>query len=552
MRYKEPGKWRATYTDREMDMKVKVKQEKKLRIDREEILRMLFMYEYQSGTSRTVSKALGWGKSKVADLYRKCREAGLAYEDAKGMSGEELARVLGRDAGEETYVIKVPDEYWEWVCRKLHSSKRMTLSYIWTEFYSKEHPDGLGYSQFCRRYDNWMETASIEIILPQERVPGREIFIDWVGDTITLLDNETSAQKKVYFFIATIGDSSYPFVEAFLHMDQKCWTQAHIDMLEFYGGVPRLFIPDNTKTAVVSASLYDPRLNHAYQELARHYEVGITPARVRAPDDKPSAEAGVKWLENWLLTWLGDTGKTYQDISDLNRDIRRRMEVLAEKPFQKRAGSRKSVFEELDKPALRPLPKDEFLFFDTLIRKSLPANWHFEIREGKNPFYYSFPYHYAGRSGYVHLYPKKVEIYVNGVGRVAIHQRRFTGKRYVTQIEHAPANQQERMKFNRRTGKYYRLKAARIGVNTAKVVEAILESGPVEEQGYKSCDGILRMSETYGDIPLEKACGRALEAGRPNYTGVSSFLDRKASTGQNLVIPPSEASHENLRTEEWR
>ena len=533
-------------------MKVKVKLEKQTQINREEILRMLFMYEYQKGTSRSVGQALGWGKSKAADLYRECREAGLTYEDAKEMSGEDLCRVLGKGSREEENIIKVPDEYWEWVCRELHSSKRKTLNYIWTEFYSKEYPDGLGYSQFCRRYNSWMETASIEIILPQERVPGKEIFIDWVGDTILLIDSETASQRRVYFFIATIGDSSYPFVEAFLRMDQKCWTQAHIDMLEFYGGVPRLFVPDNTKTAVAYAGLYDPQLNHAYQELARHYEVGITPARVRAPNDKPTVEAGVKWLENWLITWLEDTRKIYQDINDLNRDIRKRMEEMVEKPFQKRAGSRKSVFEELDKPALRPLPRDEFLFFDTVTKKSLPANWHFEVKEGKNSFYYSFPYHYAGRPGYAHLYPKKVEIYVQGVGRVAIHQRCFTGKRYVTQIEHAPANQQERMKYNRRTGNYYRSKAARIGENTARVVKAILEAGPVEEQGYKSCDGLLRMSETYGDFAVEKACKRALEAGRPNYTGVNSFLNKKASTGQELVVPPSEVTHENLRTEGWR
>lgn len=532
-------------------MKVKVKQERRFETNRNEILQILFMYEYQNGTSRSIAEALGCGKTKVADLYRECREAGLTYEDADAMSEAELWRVLGRIPEDEAEKIKVNDEYWKWVCRELHSSKRKTLIYIWTEFYSKDHPDGLGYSQFCRRYNRWLGAASIEIILPQERIPGKEIFIDWVGDTILLLDNATASQQKVYFFIATIGDSSYPFVEAFLRMDQKSWIQAHIDMLEFYGGLPRLFVPDNTKTAVVSANLYDPQLNHAYLELARHYEVGITPARVRAPNDKPTAEAGVKWLENWLLTWLEDTGKEYQDISDLNRDIRKRMEELVKKPFKNRAGSRKSVFEELDKPALRPLPRDEFLFFDTVTKKHLPANWHFEIREGKNIFYYSFPYHYAGRPGYAHLYPKKIEIYVTGVGRVAIHQRCFTGKRYITQTDHAPANQQERIKYNKRTGVYYRSKAARIGENTARVVKAILEAGPVEEQGYKSCDGLLRMSETYGDFALEKACKRALEAGRPNYTGVNSFLDKKSTEETDLIVPPSETTHENLRTEGW-
>lgn len=534
-------------------MKIKVKQPKRDcgPYGREEILKLLFMYEQQNGTSRLVAQALGWSKTKTAEVYRTCKDVGLTYEDAKNLSDAELSRILGRKKNQTDNRYEVSDEYWEWVCQELHKNKRKTLNYIWTEFYSKDHQDGLGYSQFCRRYNNWLKTASIEIILPQEKVPGKEIFIDWVGDTIHILDNETVSERKVYFFLSTIGDSSYPFVEAFLKMDQKCWNQAHIDMLNFYGGVPRLFVPDNTKTAVSAAELYDPQINHAYQELANHYEVGITPARVRSPNDKPTVESGVKWLENWLLPWLEDTKKVYQDIQEINRDIRKRMEELVDKPFQKRAGTRKSVFEALDKPNLRPLPKDEFLFFDTKMRSSLPANWHFEIKEEKDTFYYSFPYTYAGLPGYAHLYPKKVEIYANGIGRIAIHDRHFTGKRYITDIRHAPKNQQERMKYNSRTGKYYTAKATRIGINTLNVVKAILDAGPVEEQGYKSCDGLLRMAETHGDLALEEACKRAMASGRPNYTGVKAFLSQTKAANIDRVIPPSETNHENLRTEGW-
>ena len=518
---------------------------------KEEIVQLLFMYEYQSGTSRSVAQSLGWSKSKVSDLYNICKQVRLTYEDAQNMYETELIRILGGGTSRSNNSCHVSDEYWEWVCRTLNNGKRKTLSYIWTEHYSKDYPDGLGYSQFCKRYSEWLKEASVEIILPQEKVPGREIFIDWVGDTISLLDNETATERTVYFFITTIGDSSYPFVEAFLQMNQMCWSQAHIDMLKFYGGVPRLFVPDNTKTAVTKASLYDPSLNHSYKELARHYEVGITPARVRAPNDKPTVEAGVKWVENWLITWLEDTKKVYQDIAELNRDIRKRMEELVNRPFKRRAGSRKSVFEALDKPALRPLPKDEFLVFDTVVREALPVNWHFEVREGKDIFYYSFPYNYARQPGYAHIYPKKVEIYVKGVGRVAVHDRHFTGKRYVTDIRHAPVNQQERMKYNYRTGNYYRQKAARIGNSTVSVIKAILDEGPVEEQGYKSCDGILRMTEDYGDHAVEEACKRALEVGRPNYSGVKAFLSKKKADPQNTVVPPSETIHENLRTEGW-
>ncbi len=533
-------------------MKVKVAQIDQRAFSKDDVVRLLFMYEYQNGTCRSIAQALGWGKTKVSELHRKCSQVGLTYEDASQMPDAELYRILEIGTSDKADKIQVPDSYWEWVSRELHANKRKTLSYIWTEFYSKDHPDGLGYSQFCRRYNDWNKTASIEIILPQAKVPGREIFIDWVGDTISLLDVQTATERKVYFFVSTMGDSSYPFVEAFLTVDQKSWIQAHIDMLDYYGGVPRVFVPDNTKTAVVSPRLYDPQLNHAYQELAHHYEVGITPARVCSPNDKPTVEAGVKWVENWLLTWLEDTKKVYQDISELNRDVRKRMEELVQRPFQKRAGSRKSVFEALDKPALRALPKDRFIYFETVLRTSLPTNWHFEVREGNDDrFYYSFPYTYVGQPGYAHLYPKKVEIYANNGERIAIHERQFTGKRYVTDLRHAPKNQQERMKFNSRTGSYYRSKAARIGHNTAEVIKAILAAGPVEEQGYKSCDGILRMVENYGEKTLEEACRRALEAGRPNYTGVKSFLPLKSSANKNKAVSPSKEIHENIRTEGW-
>lgn len=516
-------------------MIVKVKSVKKPVYERSKILRLLFLYEHQHAVCREVAAEIGWGKTKTAEVYAKCREKGLSYEDAEQLTEEELQKVLVKEPGTTAVKVRIPDEYWEWVCRQLSGGKsRKTLNYIWTECYSKDYPDGLGYSQFCRRYHDWLETARMEIVLPQERIPGREAFIDWVGDTINLLDNGTGSLRRVYFFLSTIGDSSYPFVEAFLRMDQKSWTQAHIHMVEYYGGLPRLFVPDNTKTAVTSTRLYDPELNHAYMELARHYEVGISPARVRSPQDKPTAEAGVKWLEQWLLTWLEDTGKIYHDISEVNQDIHKRIEELVNRPFKTRAGTRKSVFEAIDKPALRSLPRDQFLFFDTVTQKTLPAYWHFSVKEGNDTFYYSFPYQYARRPGYAHLYPNKVEIYAHGVGRIAIHERRFTGKRYITDLTHAPVNQQERIKFNMRTGKYYRTKAARIGTNVSKVVDAILTSGPVEEQGYKSCDGLLRMSESYGDHVLEEACRRALEVGRPNYIGVKSFLDKNVRSDTDV------------------
>ena len=526
-------------------MKVKIERPDLSGLEKDTILRMLFLFEFSDGTCRSVGAELGWSKSKTQEIYAKCKKAGLGYDQVVPMSEDELLQALGR-TGSPTVKIEVPDEYWEWVCRQIHGSTRKTLKYVWSEYYSKEHPEGLGYSQFVERYNQWLDVAKVEIILPQERAPGREVFIDWVGDTITMLDEGSASLVKVYFFISTMGDSSLPFVEPFLRMDQVSWTQAHIDMLHYYGGLPRLFVPDNTKTAVGSPKLYDPQMNHSYMDLANHYGIGITPARVRKPKDKGSVEAGVRFVEDKMIPWIEDQRKVYVDLDDLKHDVNIRLKELCDMKFSNRFGTRRTVFEALDKPMLRPLPLDDFICFETITKRHLPNNWHFEIKENNEIFYYSFPYYYVSLEGYAHLYPDKVEIFVKGVGRVATHKRRRVGKRYITEQEHAPKNQQERMKFVTRTGEYYRKKAENIGQHTLRVVNTILASGPVEEQGYKSCDGIIRMAGENGLEVMEEACKRALELGRPNHTCIKNLINTAKKEVKDSV-PPSDTKHENLR-----
>ena len=90
-----------------------------------------------------------------------------------------------------------------------------------------------------------------------------------------------------------MGDSSYPFVEAFPNETQENWIQGHIDALEWYGGVPKIFVPDNCKTAVKHTNLYDPELNHAYRNLSLHYGVAVIPARIVKPWDKATVVTGI-------------------------------------------------------------------------------------------------------------------------------------------------------------------------------------------------------------------------------------------------------------------
>lgn len=134
----------------------------------------------------------------------------------------------------------------------------------------------------------------------QEREPGKELFVDWMGDTLeVVVDPDTGEILRAHFFVAALGNSGYPYVEAFTDEKQDKWLLAHAHALEYYKGIPRIVVPDNCKTAVSKPQYYDPVINPAYWEWAKHYEVAVIPARIREPQDKPVVEESVGWLETW-------------------------------------------------------------------------------------------------------------------------------------------------------------------------------------------------------------------------------------------------------------
>ena len=293
--------------------------------------------------------------------------------------------------------------------------------------------------------------------------------------------------------------------------------------------------------------MYDPELNHCYIALANHYALAILPARVRAPRDKSSVESGVGWLETWLLGWLED--RTYFSFEQLNRDIRIRLKELAARDFKKRPGSRESVFETLDKPALRPLPKDVFEPFETVSVKSVCNDYHVKF----DSFYYSVPYTYYKQPVEIHAYPKRIEVFNSSLERIAVHTRRFTGRRYVTLEEHMPANHRAVLQFRSRDGNTYRKVAAAVGENTTRFIDSMLKSFPVEEQAYKSCNAVLfGFRKKFGDDILEAACAKALSIQACTYTTIKNILEKgQYNIPENEKEVKATPQHENLRTGEW-
>jgi transposase len=496
------------------------------------ILEIMRLWE-QGLSQREIAVSVNCGKSTVNDVQQRCRASGLTYAEACGMTN---AAIRGRVYPTQGVAPEKKDPEWERVHAWLKGGKRRNLRYAWEE-YRQGKPEGLGYSQYCKRYHQWREATGKTVTMAQNHEPGKELFVDWMGDTLDCVCDPVNGQlQTAHFFVSALGCSGYPYVEAFPDEGIESWLTANLRALEYIGGVPRAIIPDNCKTAVTKPNYYDPKLNPAYWELAKHYGVAVIPTRVRKPKDKSVVEGSVGWLETWLLEWL--RGQRFFSFAELNREIRKRVKILAERPFQKRPGSRADVFEEFEKPVLRPLPRTRFEYAAYTTRR-VPDNYHVEY-EG---FYYSVPYTLFKQEVTIRSTASMIEIVNSNRERVALHQRRRGGSRYVTEPAHMPEKHRRQLEYSNRTGRDYLEWAAAIGENTRAVIEGMLSAQHVEMTAYRACMGVLQCAKKFSPAKLEAACGRALRLGSPCYTTVRNLLQNPPPEKRPHPLP----AHENLR-----
>ena len=499
------------------------------------ILEIMRLLEEQGLSHREIASSVNCGKTTVSEIKRRCREAGLTYKEAQAMSYAEIKDALYPKLAQ----LKVKaDPDWSDIHARLEKHPRLNLQFIWTEEYRPSNPDGLSYSQFCRRYAQWCKKSGQKVVMHREHEPGKEMFVDWAGDTLDVVcDVETGEMCTAHFFITALGDSGYPYVEAFPDEKEGNWLTGHVHAFEWYGGVPRIVVPDNTKTAVTKATRYDPVFNPSYVELVKHYRVAIIPARPRKPRDKSVVEGSVGWLETWLLEWL--RGKRFFGFDELNREIRKRVSKLTLNNYKKRPGSRQSVFETVDKPALGPLPAARYEYIE-YARRRVPDNYHVEY----DGFYYSVPYTLFKEWVVIRASQTVIEVLGDDGRRVAFHVRHFSGRKYVTADEHMPENHRRQRAFDRRDGNSYRSWANNIGENTYHFIDELLKAQTVEETAYRSCMGVLQMGNRYGNEELERICTKALAMGSVTYSTVKRLMG--ASSCVNLIdaAPPL---HDNLR-----
>jgi len=306
-------------------------------------------------TNRRIARSCQISRPTVSDYLLRFEKAGLQWPAAAALDDTALEQKLFVPvAVAPTPGRGVPD--WSEIHRELRR-KGVTLTLLWHE-YKAAHPEGFQYSWFCDQYRAW--TRKLDVVMRQEHRGGEKLFVDYAGQTLEIVDRRSGEIRPAQIFVAVLGASSYTYAEATWTQQLPDWIGSHVRAFEFLGGVSEVLVPDNLRSGVCKAHRYEPDLNPSYADLAGHYGVAVLPARVRKPRDKAKAEAGVLVVERWILAALRN--RTFFSLAELNREIARLLERLNTRPFKKLPGTRRELFEQLDRPALRPLPAEPYEF----------------------------------------------------------------------------------------------------------------------------------------------------------------------------------------------
>lgn len=456
---------------------------------------------------RDISRSLNISTSTISDYLSRGRLAGLSWPLPEGLTEQRLYDMLFLPVKASRAERSHPD--WEQIHRETRK-KGMTLRLLWRE-YRDHHPLGYGYSQFCSYYQRYVKT--ITPVMRQTHKAGEKSFVDYAGMKMPWLNPATGEILEAEIFVGCLGASQFIFAEATATQQLPDWIQSHIHMFEYFDGVSEIVVPDNLKSGVTKAHRYDPDINANYQHFAEYYGVAIIPARAAEPKDKAKVENAVGIVERQILAPLRHL--TFTSIGEINVAINKRLTTLNKQPFQKMKTSRRELYETIDKPALKPLPLHRYQYAEWK-RAKIHIDYHFVFDD----HFYSVPHQYIHQEVEIRSTAKSIECFCKNQ-RIAAHSRSYKRYGFTTLIEHMPKAHEEHAKYS-----IFHIKswAKKIGQHTVDFIEHMIASRPLPQQAYRSCYGLLRLGDQYGNERLNKACEKALVIRATRYQQIESIL----------------------------
>lgn len=469
-------------------------------------------------SNTSVGASIGSSRNKVAEIWKLAQEHNLGWPIPDTLTNKDLESIFFPDRAQKDS-RQLPD--FEYIYNEL-AKPNVTLTLLWAEYCAKceaSHVIPYQHTQFNEKYHAY--AASKKATLRIKHKPGESMEVDWAGSTLTVWDSLSDSPLHAYVFVACLPCSLYSYAEATPDMKTNHWIQAHIHAYHYFGGVPRILIPDNLKTGVIKNTRTELVLNRTYQEMAEYYGTAIIPARPVSPKDKPNAEGTVGVISTWIIAALRN--QKFFSFDELNVAIRQKLREFNDRPFQKKKGSRLSAFEEEEKNFLMPLPASPY---ETAVWSTAIIQPDYLITVGNCK--YSVPYELIGREVEIRATEKCIEVFYQN-NRAASHTKVTYSPEPIYNPEHMPENHRKYLNYNEESFKQW---AEDIGLYTLAVVKTFLYSHKVPQQGYKSCSSLMKLADKYTPARLEAACQKALSyTPNPSLKNITTIL----TNGQDKV-----------------
>lgn len=500
---------------------------------------------------RDIRARTGLGHSTIIRIRSRLAASSLSIPDLESMDPSEVKNLFyPKKARDES--IPLPD--FDSVFRNVTAKTAPSNLYLEWLLYIEHFPNGYQYTQFRKHFLDWTDRLQLgsQVKMIVQREPGEIMYIDWVGDVLPLVrpDPLSHEMEKTHILVTTLGVSSLLFAKAYPDEKLPSVIDGVTSAVDFYGALPRIFKPDNMKTAVNKNTKDALLLNEAFKDLERFYDIVVVLAPPRKPTGKASVENAVKWIERFVLPQIKNT--SFSSFEDLNIRIMELVRKMNDRPKRNEKGSRSELFRTIDLPNMRPLPAGRYQLFE-YDRVRVPDTYHIKFDE----HYYSVPYTLYSRQDPTYVLvkasPFQVLICDESNHLICAHKRAYgMEKLYITQKDHMAPNHRFEQEMNGRDDRYYLKWAEKIGPNMKLFIQGIIYGYEFKEQSYRSLNGILHLCDNLPNWIGDEVASECLKAGKITYGAFKQrIMDRRKHPGSKSDREGTLPKHTNIRGKEY-
>lgn len=294
----------------------------------------------------------------------------------------------------------------------------VTMQLLWEEYVDECRRNEKIYyqlTQFKKYFNDHLNTQSFSHTIHHKA--GETAQVDWAGTKIQWIDPDTGKIIRGSLFVACLPFSGYAFAVGCYDEKMPNWIDSHVQMLQYFGGVPTILVPDNLKTGVTKNTRSELLLNPTYEDFANHYHTIVVPTRTYRPRDKAYVENNVRNLTTHIIARM----RNYQcfSLDEYNEYLRQELDRFNRKPFQKKVGNRLELFKTYEQPVLQELPRFPYEMCEYREAK-VYSNSHISLKK----HYYSVPYQFIGEKVTLKIYNERVEIFRDGK-KIAQHLTQY-------------------------------------------------------------------------------------------------------------------------------